>query len=109
MVELDENEFRRKYPNLWRELQGSSSNSKVRDSDEGGKDKFRGYIPNAIDYIRRSDTSEQAEKTISYLLEKGELTSEHACELRRQLREKGLRSFGPKKENGFYLREAGLK
>jgi len=107
LVEMDRSEFRKKYPHLWRELEGNLSN--LRGSiEEVQPDKFRGYTPTAIDYLRRSGTREQAEKTVTYLEETKEITSEHAEELRRQLRERGLRSFGLKKKDGFYLREAGL-
>jgi hypothetical protein len=61
-----------------------------------------------VDYLRRCDTREQAEKTITHLEDTKEITSEYAEELRRQLRERGLRSFGLKKIEGFYLRKAGL-
>jgi len=107
LVEVDKSEFRKKYPLLWRELEGNVSD--LRAGIEGAQpDKFRGYTPTAIDYLRRCDTSEQAEKTISYLEDTREITSERAEELRKQLRERGLRSFGLKKKEGFYLREAGL-
>jgi hypothetical protein len=106
LVELDKNEFRRRFPNLCREIEHGISDPT---SEEAGEvDKFKGYVPTVIDYLRRCDTNEQAENTISYLLEKGEITTDCAEDLRKQLNEKGLRSFGTRKKDGFYLKEAGL-
>lgn len=109
MVETNKDEFRRKYPNLWNEIHGQNSTLKDLKIEEMQIDKFRGYAPNAIDYLRRCERNEEAERTISYLLKKGEITPEYAKKLRRQLKEKGIRSFGPKKEDGYYLREAGIE
>jgi hypothetical protein len=105
LVELDKDTFRKKYPNLWREL--DSIPDARPHSRKIQNDMFRGYAPNVIDYLRRCDRSEQAEKTISYLVEHNEITAGYAEELRKQLREMALRSFGPRKREGFYLKEAG--
>jgi hypothetical protein len=108
MVEIDKEELRKKYPNLWNEINGQSTTLKDLMIEGTQTDKFRGYTPNAIDYLRRCEKNEDAEKTISYLLKKGEITPEYAKKLLKQLKEKGLSSFGPKKEDGYYLREVGI-
>ncbi|MBS7623450.1 DUF2095 family protein [Candidatus Bathyarchaeota archaeon] len=107
MVEMESEEFKKKYPNLWREIMGEDSSSGPT-TTEAHQDMFRGYIPTAVDYIRRCKTSEQAEETISYLEKTEQVTAEYAQRLRVQLRIRGLRSFGPRKKEGHYLREAGL-
>lgn len=107
MVEITWEEFKKKYPNLWREIMGEDSSSSL-NSREAHRDRFRGYMPTAVDYIRRCETSEQAEEMISHLETTEQVTAEYAQKLRVQLRERGLRSFGPKKNEGYYLREAGL-
>lgn len=71
-------------------------------------DKLRHFNPSAVDFIRRCDTETQAEEIIAYLQKKGEITSEYAKELRRQLKREGVRSFGPKKEENHYFREGGI-
>lgn len=71
-------------------------------------DKFRHFNPSAVDFIRRCDTEAQAEEIIAYLQKKGEITQEYAEELRCQLKQKGVRSFGPKKEEYYYFREGGI-
>ncbi len=64
-------------------------------------------MPTPIDYLRRCDTEEQGIRTVEYLERRKEITPEYAKELRNQLKEKGVRSFGPKKEEDYYLKEAG--
>jgi len=71
-------------------------------------DKLRHFNPQAIDFLRRCDTESQAEEIIAYLQKKGEVTVEHAEQLRIQLRKDGVRSFGPKKEDNHYFREGGF-
>ncbi|MEM2412728.1 MAG: DUF2095 family protein, partial [Candidatus Bathyarchaeia archaeon] len=95
-----------------------SINSIRMDTEEGervasGKkrswvDPFANYDPDVIDFIRRCDTEEQAEEIIAYMEKRGEISSEYAAQLRKQLKEKGVRSFGPKKEENYYLKKAGL-
>jgi hypothetical protein len=42
------------------------------------------------------------------LEERHEITRENAQELRKQLQQKGVRSFGPKKEEDYYFKQSGL-
>ncbi|MGC8850088.1 MAG: DUF2095 family protein [Candidatus Bathyarchaeia archaeon] len=100
---MDLEEFRRKYPHLALEMQGSSNKS-LRSLMEGEVDPFLGYEPKAEDYIRRCSSEEEAERTIEWLLEKGELSEEEAEGLKRRLKTGGLRGFGPRKKPGHYLR-----
>ena len=71
-------------------------------------DKFRHYNPTAVDFIRRCDSAAQAEEIVVYLLKRGEITKEYAGEIRRQIKKDGLRSFGPKKEEGDYFKQGGI-
>jgi len=67
-------------------------------------------MPGPVDYIRRARTTEEAEEVITYLEQKGEISREEAEALRKQLREKGLESFGRRKTPGYYFRyAAGLE
>jgi hypothetical protein len=71
-------------------------------------DKLRHFNPQAIDFLRRCDTEVQAEEIITYLEKKKEISTEYATELRCQMQKKGVRSFGPKKEDNHYFREGGI-
>ena len=51
-----------------------------------------------------AQTEEQAEEIIAYLEKRGEVERPYAEKLRKQLKEKGVRSFGPKKEKDYYLK-----
>ncbi len=102
-------EFRRKYPNLARELfdeekaEGSSIDLVYMPQLD---DPWRGYTPGPVDYIRRAKTLEEALEVIDYLEKHGEITREEAEEYRRKLREEGLEAFGPRKGDNYYYRKA---
>jgi hypothetical protein len=114
-VETNKKSFKKMFPNLSEELEGGDSKVAIdsvrTDSDATEKsmpDKFRNYDPNVVDFIRRCDTEAQAEEIIAYLEKKGEVTKEYAAKLRKQLKKKGVRSFGPKKEENYYFKQGGL-
>ncbi|MBK5112613.1 MAG: DUF2095 family protein [Candidatus Heimdallarchaeota archaeon] len=65
--------------------------------------KFAGYEPNVVDFIRRCDTIDQALEILDYLENIGDISTKDGEKLRKQLETEGLRSFGPKKEKGFYF------
>jgi hypothetical protein len=69
------------------------------------KRKWSGYEPDIVDFIRRCDKAEQAEEIIKFMEIKGEITKEYSNKLINQLSNEGLRSFGRKKEDGFYHSE----
>lgn len=71
-------------------------------------DKLRHFNPQAVDFIRRCDTEAQVEEIITYLEKRGEITHENAAQLRYQLKNEGVRSFGPKKEENHYFKEGGI-
>ncbi len=103
------------FSHLLEELEDGESkvaiNSVRTDSETAEKklsDKFHNYNPTIIDFIRRCDTETQAETIIAYLEKRGELTKEYAEELRKQLKRKGVRSFGSKKEENYYFKQGGL-
>jgi hypothetical protein len=120
-VEFDKETFKKLFPNLARELDLNESKVSIdsirTDLMEGEKlasrrrnssDPFANYNPDVIDFIRRCDTEEQAEEIIAYMERRGEISGEYAEQLRKQLKERGVRSFGPKKEENYYLKKAGL-
>jgi len=103
------------FPNLARELQDDENrvrmNSVRTDREEGERvavsQSFDDYMPDVVDFIRRCDREEQAEEIICYLEKKGDIGKEYAQKLRGQLKEKGVRSFGAKKEHDYYLKHGG--
>jgi hypothetical protein len=111
MEESSEEEFRRKYPNLAREIGGKGTIriNAVRSTVEEGEKAAHsnhGYEPTAVDYIRRCTTEEQALEIINFLESRKEIDDDYAKRLRRQLVEQGLSSFGSHKEPGYYERVA---
>lgn len=111
-MEVDKEAFKRMFPGLAREMDSGENkvpvNSVRSDSEAAEKhvtrESFVDYVPDIVDFLRRCDTKEQAEEIISYMEKRGEIDKDYAKRLRKQLKEKGVRSFGAKKETDYYLR-----
>jgi hypothetical protein len=129
-VAEDKNEIKKMFPHLLRELEGSDNKVSIdgvradgaeaekndldpeeimlAQADAAVPDKFRHYNPTVVDFIRRCDNDAQAEEIVAYMGKRGELTKEEASEVRAQLKKEGLRSFGCKKEDGYYFHQSGI-
>ena len=114
-METDKKSFRKMFPNLSKELKREDSKVAIdsvrtnpTNTGKSESDKFQNYRPTVVDFLRRCDTETQAETIISYLENRGELTKNQAKKLRRQLKNSGVRSFGPKKEEDYYFKQSGL-
>ena len=112
-MEIDKRTFRKMFPHLAAEFEGgehkvsiSSFRSDVKVGEKAASKLFEGYNPDVIDFLRRCDTEEQAEEIIRYLERRREISGKYASRLMKQLKEKGIRSFGPKKEDDYYLKKA---
>lgn len=114
-MEIDKKQFKKMFPNLAKEIFSGENRVTITsirsDIDMGEKTasmSFRGYNPDVIDFLRRCDNEKQAYEIIDYLEKRKEISAKYASQLRKQLRERGVRSFGSKKENGYYLKQAGF-
>lgn len=114
-MEIEKEVFKKLFPRLAKELklgeEGIEINSVRRDlktGEEASSGKFAGYTPDVIDFIRRCDNEQQAEKIINYLEKQEKISHDYAEKLKKQVREKGVRSFGSKKEDGYYLKQRKL-
>lgn len=120
LLSTDWKTLKKHFPNLAREIKekqtASLPISGFRSDSEVGeriaskfpskkKPKFWSYNPDVIDFIRRCDDEEQALEIIEFLERRGEISEEYASKLKKQLRERGVRSFGSKKEPGWYFKE----
>jgi len=97
------------FPNLAEELEQGSVTIKINSSQLDGKARenivsktFKGYNPDVIDFLRRCNTLEDANEIIDYMEKQNKISTKYAQELRRQSKEKGIRSFGAKKEDNHY-------
>jgi hypothetical protein len=105
-------DFEDTFPALSKELRNGETQKRRIDGvrrdmpakSDSEEQKEKTFLPDAVDYIRRCDTASQAREIIDYLVKQGELNSSDAREMKKQLRNEGLRSFGTKKEKGHYLR-----
>ena len=112
---MERKSFRKMFPNLTKELENGDAKIKIdsvqTETDSAERmppDKFCNYTPTVIDFMRRCDTETQAESIIAFMEAQGDLDKEQAEQLRLQLRKGGVRSFGSKKEDGYYFRQGGL-
>lgn len=110
-MEFDKETFKKLFPNLAKELDSdehkvaiNSVRTDIKTGEMASTERFAHYMPDVIDFIRRCDTEEQAKEIIDYMEKRGEIEKQYAKKLRRQLKEKGVRSFGPKKEENYYLK-----
>jgi hypothetical protein len=114
-MEIGKKRFKKMFPHLSDELEGreqatpvSSVRSNIQAGEQAASKRFVGYMPDVIDFLRRCDDEQQAEEIIAFLEKRGEVGHEYAVRLRRQLKEKGVRSFGSKKEEDYYFKQGGL-
>ena len=114
-MDIDKKRFKKMFPHLAQELEGgdcritiSSVRSDLQTGEKASSRKFANYMPDVIDFLRRCDTEQQAEEIICYLEGREEISHEYAERLRKQLKEKGVRSFGSKKEDDYYLKQDGF-
>ena len=111
-MEFDKETFKKMFPNLAKELETDEDKvtvNSVRTDDQtaekASSQRFINYVPDVIDFSRRCDNEKQAEEIIDFLEKRNEIDNVHARRLKRQLREKGVRSFGPKKQDDYYSRK----
>ena len=114
-METDKKSFKKMFPNLSKEVELEDSKVSINSvrtdpnaAENAKADKFINYNPTVVDFIRRCDTETQAEEIIGYLEKRGELTKDYAKALKQQLKKKGVRSFGSKREDNFYFKQSGI-
>lgn len=103
MKGFSKDELKKDFPNLIREIEANDS------EDQCGLkiDRSRGYTPNVIDFIGRCERDDEAIEIIDYLEKRGEITHIYAEALRKQVKERGVRSFGRKRTPGYYFKVFG--
>lgn len=112
MVNMRREGFKQRFPHLAEELDSGNMKLQIEsvrtvseEADKAASD-LSGYTPTAVDYLRRCDNERDALDTINYLESKGEITTQYAAKLKAQLKRHGVRSFGPRKEDDHYQRQA---
>ncbi|MDG6223168.1 MAG: DUF2095 family protein [Candidatus Bathyarchaeota archaeon] len=114
-MKLKKEKFEKMFPSLAEEMSKDSCKTKINSvrsdvptAEKAVAQKFNGYNPDAIDFLRRCDTTQQAEEIICYMKKRQEISPDYAAKLLKQLKSKGVRSFGAKKGDDYYLREDGF-
>jgi hypothetical protein len=110
-MEFNKESLKKTFPTLAKELESEENKVDIRSvrtdigtGENAASARFAHYTPDVIDFVRRCDNEKQAEEIIAYLEKRGGIKSQCAERLRKQLKEKGVRSFGPKKEADYYLK-----
>jgi len=103
LIHWDKRDFKKLFPALSNELDESKVAEEYVES-EGGEEPLRGFMPGPEDYIMRCTTDEEAMRVVEFLHQRGEISDEESERLKRQIGERGVRSFGPLREEGYYLR-----
>ena len=108
--------FRKIFPNLAREVEQApmkvgvdSIRADVEAGESTASESLMGYNPDVIDFLRRCDTEEEAKEIIGYMVKRGEISPEYAKRIRGQLKDRGVRSFGAKKEDNYYIMRGNRK
>jgi hypothetical protein len=107
MSEHTRKQFRKKYPNLAKELGGSGTvkiqavRTSVKEAEKVSH-SLHGYEPTAVDFIRRCENDSQALEIINFLEKNEKIEPDYARHLRAQLAERGLESFGKRRKSGCY-------
>lgn len=111
-LEIDKEQLKKTFPNLTKEMNTSEqkltmnsirSNTEAAEKAAKAQKNLSNYNPDIIDFLRRCDNEQQAEEIIAFMEKRGEITRNYAQKLRQQLRKKGVRSFGSKKQEGYYF------
>ena len=116
-MEFDKENFKKKYPSIADELENGNKKIKIcsiKINEELNNTKkknkgFQDYVPSIIDFIRRCNNIEEAEEIINYLEKRGEISEEYAKKIRKQIKNKGIRSFGSKKQDNYYFKDIQIK
>ncbi len=102
------------FPNLIDEIENQTNFSielvtqMSKQEDKTTSKTFSGYNPDIIDFIRRCDTEDEAVEIIRYMEKKLEISKEYATNLIKEIKVKGVRSFGPKKEIDYYSKSSSF-
>jgi len=108
---MEKKDFKRLFPRIVNEMETGTSKVDLNNASEplpstelSYKEdrKYAGFLPGAVDFLRRCKKVQEAEEIISFLEKKGDVGKDEVNALRKQLREKGLKSFGTHKGPGFY-------
>ncbi len=84
MIDWDAEKFRRMFPNLYYELQGSR-------------------LPTVLDHLERCSNEEEALEIIEFFERKGEITKEYASFLKRNIKQLSY-LFGTRKRGDYERR-----
>jgi len=104
-MRLDKEKFKEMFPHLNDEIESGTASLPIHGVQDAPVEVYEELEnPDVISFIRRCKTIAEAMEIIDFCEKRGEITKAYARKLRKQLKEKGLRSFGPYKPPGYYFK-----
>jgi hypothetical protein len=70
------------------------------------EDPFSNYEPNVYDFLERAKTDKEGFELLDYLVQQKQISTKTAKQLKNQITESGIRSFGPIRTINHYFRKA---
>ena len=106
-MKLTQKELEKMFPNIHKEIQGKTGNVSIDSvqTEPSEPNPLRGYNPDVVDFLKRCENDGEGKEIIDFVEKRGEISPNYAVTLRTQLKERGIRSFGSKKETDYYLKK----
>ena len=100
-------ELKELFPSLSKEIREKKRSMTINSvrSEASEPSSLRGYNPDIVDFLRRCEEEKEGKEIINFMEKRGEISHKYAIKLRRQLKKKGIRSFGSKKEANYYSKK----
>lgn len=99
---MKKKDFKKKFPKLCEEIEENTQIIQIDGIrwDETNRNELSN--PDVFSFLRRCQSDEEGFEIIEYLEKRGEISKEMAEDLTQQIKSRGIRSFGSKKEWGYY-------
>ena len=107
-------DVKKHFPNLAKEIRRKISKElsidsiRFHDNEKIDSNNVELRDPDIISFLRRCETDEEGLEIINFMLRRKEISEDYAESLKIQLKTKGIRSFGTKKDIGYYEKTYGI-
>ncbi|MFW9855806.1 MAG: DUF2095 family protein [Candidatus Thorarchaeota archaeon] len=98
--------FEEHFPALFNEIKAEKMALDQKLEEISDADPLTNYFPDVFDFLARAKTDHEGHEIITFLEKDGQIGPEQAANLREQLSNDGIRSFGPLRTRDFYFRKA---
>jgi len=74
--------------------------------EDSTSDPFTNYEPDIFDYLARARTEAEGNELVDFLENQKKITPQIAAEVRKKIKQEGIRSFGPWRAPNYYFQKA---